>query len=145
MTATFAKVAKGLKVNDPAKFSDLVKLAAYQPEGDEPDEVKIATAFQEALKGRPWLADPDTSTTAAGAAKTASGGATGATQAQPGGKPGVGAERGQSVTSESSSASTHPDSRELQYCEIGGLLNAHGEQLSRFQFRSLVRTARHQA
>jgi len=95
----FAKVAKGLKVNDPTKLADLVKLAAYQPEGDEPDETKIAAAFQEALKGRTWLVDAP----AAGAATTAAG-AAGATQAQPSGKPGPGAERGQSVTSESSSS-----------------------------------------
>jgi hypothetical protein len=94
----YAKVAKGLKVNDPAKFADLVKLAAYQPEGDEPDEVKIATAFQEALKGRAWLVDAP----AAGAATTAAG-AAGAAQGQSGGKPGPGSERGQSVSSESNS------------------------------------------
>ncbi len=94
----FARVAKDLKVNDPAKFTDLVKLAAYQPEGDDPDEAKITAAFQEALKARPWLVDAE-STPAAGAAKAASGGANGATTAQPGGKPGPGADRGQSVES----------------------------------------------
>ena len=99
----FARVAKGLKVNDPAKFTDLVKLAAYTPEGDDPDEAKIAASFGEALKARPWLVDAETTTAAAGAAKAASGGANGATAAQLGGKPGVGAERGQSVTSESKS------------------------------------------
>jgi hypothetical protein len=98
----FAKVAKGLKVNDPAKFTDLVKLAAYQPEGDEPDEAKIATAFQEALKGRPWLVDGDPAKPAAGAAPAAAG-AAGATTTQAGGKPGPGAERGQSVSTESKS------------------------------------------
>ena len=95
----FANVAKGLKVNDASKFAALVKLAAYQPEGDEPDETKIATAFQEALEGRPWLVDGET---AAGAAQTAAG-AAGATTTQPVLKPGVGADRGQSVTSESKS------------------------------------------
>jgi len=99
----FAKVAKGLKVNDPAKFTDLVKLAAYLPEDDDPDEAKIAASFQEALKGRPWLVDSDRMQ-AAGAAKSASGEAFGANAAQLGGKPGVGAERGQSVTSESKSS-----------------------------------------
>jgi hypothetical protein len=101
----FAKVAKELRVNDPAKFTDLVKLAAYQPDGDEPDETKIAAAFQEALKGRPWLFDLDrTPAKPAAGAATSAAGAAGATTAQPGGKPGPGAERGQSVTSESNSA-----------------------------------------
>jgi FtsZ-binding cell division protein ZapB len=106
----FAKVAKGLRVNDPTKLTDLVKLANYAPEGDEPDEVKISAAFQEALKGRPWLVDAETTAatatttkSAAGAATTASGGATGATTTQTGGKPGPGAERGQSLSSEGKS------------------------------------------
>src|SRR5262249_36053227 len=104
----FANVAKSLRVTDSVKFADLVKLAAYQPEGDEPDETKITAAFQEALKGRSWLVDmPDAgaSKTAAGAAPNAAGaaGATHAHNQTQGGTPGPGAERGQSVTSECSS------------------------------------------
>src|SRR5262249_12463386 len=53
----YERVARGLKVGDPSKFADLVKLAGYQPEGDEPDEARITAAFQEALNGRPWLVD----------------------------------------------------------------------------------------
>jgi hypothetical protein len=98
----FATVAKTLKVNDPAKLMDLVKLAAYQPEGDEPDETKIATAFQAALKDRPWLVDVETKA-ATGVAKHAAGVANGTPSAQHGGKPGPGNDRGQSTTSESSS------------------------------------------
>jgi hypothetical protein len=94
----FARVAKGLRVTDPMKYADLVKLAAYKPEGNEPDETKIAMAFQEALKGRTWLVDA----VPADPAKPAPGGV-GATQAQPSGKPGPGAERGVSVPTESSS------------------------------------------
>jgi hypothetical protein len=97
--AAFARVAKGLKVTDPTKYADLVKLAAYQPEGDEPDDTKIATAFSEALKGRSWLVDAPPAapaTPAAGAAVASPGGQ--------GGKPGPGAERGQSTSSDSSSA-----------------------------------------
>jgi hypothetical protein len=93
----FAKVAKGLKVSDPTKFADLLKLASYQPEGDEPDEAKIAEAFQGALKGRPWLADGDA---APGGAKDAPGGDKGASATQAGGKPGPGADRGQSLESQ---------------------------------------------
>lgn len=53
----FSKVAQAFKVNDPAKLADLIKLASYQPETGEPDEVKIAAAFQETIKSRPWLQD----------------------------------------------------------------------------------------
>jgi chromosome segregation ATPase len=68
----FAKIAKALKVNNASKFADLVKLAAYQPEGDEPDEAKIAAAFGEALKSRPWLMDAaDAGKTAAATTTTA--------------------------------------------------------------------------
>jgi hypothetical protein len=96
--SAFTRVAKRFKVTDPTKFADLVKLAAYQPEGDEPDETKIATTFQEVLKGRSWLIDAEP----AGAGKPAAGAAV-ATPAQPSGKPGPGAERGQSVSSEGNS------------------------------------------
>jgi hypothetical protein len=96
--AAYARVAKALRVNDATRFADLVKLAAYQPEGEEPDETKIATAFTEALKGRPWLVDA----TPAGAGTTAAG-AAGTATASHGGKPGPGADRGQSTSSESNS------------------------------------------
>jgi hypothetical protein len=95
----FAKVAGTLKVSDPTKQADLVKLAGYAPEGDEPDEARITASFQEALKGRAWLVDAPP---APGGATNAPGGA-GATQAQSGGKPGPGADRGQSTQSESRS------------------------------------------
>jgi hypothetical protein len=97
--AAYGRVATGLKVNDPTRFADLVKLANYQPEGDEPDETKIAAAFTEALKGRPWLVDAPP----VEPAKPAPGGAQGANGTQSGGKPGPGAERGQSVSSDRSS------------------------------------------
>jgi len=100
---TYAKIAQGLNVKDEAKFADLVKLAAYQPETDDPDEAKITTAFSEALKGRPWLADSNSTAAAAGAATHASGGANGATTQTAAGKAGVGADRGQSVSTTSSS------------------------------------------
>jgi hypothetical protein len=97
----FATAAHALKVTDPTKFADLIKLAGYQPEGDEPDMAKITASFQEALKGRAWLVDVAKDETAAGAAKTAAG-AAGATAGQSGAKPGPGADRGQSVSSEQS-------------------------------------------
>ena len=77
-----------LQVNSVA---DLVKLAGYQPQGEEPDEAKIMASFQEALRGRAWLIDVPNEKPAPGGAKDAPGGA-GATQAQPGGKPGPGAD-----------------------------------------------------
>jgi predicted RNase H-like nuclease (RuvC/YqgF family) len=92
---SFEKVARTLSVNDPAKFADLVKLAGYQPEGEEPDEAKIAASFQEALKGRAWLVDQP----AADAAKIAPGGANGEATVQFGARPGPGADRGQSLSS----------------------------------------------
>jgi hypothetical protein len=94
----FAKVAGSLNVKDGTKQADLFALAKYQPEGDEPDETKIAASFTEALKGRPWLVDTPTTTEkpAAGAA-TNGAGASGAKEAQSGGKPGPGADRGQSL------------------------------------------------
>lgn len=93
----FAKVAQDLKVSDPTKIADLYALSGYKAEADQPDEAKLVETIQTALKGRPYFLD-----TAAGAAQTAPGGA-GATTAQLGGKPGPGAERGQSVTSEGKS------------------------------------------
>jgi chromosome segregation ATPase len=95
--AAFAKVAQGLKVSDPTKVADLYALSGYKAEADQPDEAKLVETIATALKGRPHFLD-----TAAGAASTAAG-AAGATQAQPGGKPGPGAERGQSVSTESKS------------------------------------------
>jgi len=100
---TFAKIAQGMNVKDEAKFADLVKLAAYQPESEEPDEAKITTAFLEALKGRPWLMETATAQYAAGAATTASGGANGATTQSTGEIPGPGADRGQSLNTNSNS------------------------------------------
>jgi hypothetical protein len=90
----YATVAHKLDVRDQTKFADLVKLSAYQPEGDEPDEEKITASFTAVLKDRPWLAEQ----TAAAAATTASGGASGTTTA----KAGAGSDRGQSISETSS-------------------------------------------
>ena len=95
--AAFAKVAQGMKVSDPTKVADLYALSGYKAEADEPDEAKLVETIGAALKGRPHFLDA-----AAGAATNAAG-AAGATTAQSGGKPGPGAERGQSVSTESKS------------------------------------------
>lgn len=97
--AVFAKVAAKHKVSDPAKVNDLWSLSGYKPEADQADEAKLTEVIGGALKGRPWFLD----NTAAGAATTASGGAHGTTAAQSAGTAGPGADRGQSVTSTSSS------------------------------------------
>ena len=55
----FDKVLTELKVTDPAKRRDLLKLANYVPEGDEPDEAKIKAKFSEEVKDRSYLLDPD--------------------------------------------------------------------------------------
>ena len=94
----FTEVARAAKVTDPARIADLYALSGYKPEGDEADRAKLGEVIAGALKGRPHFLDApavDPPKTAAGAA--------GATQTQPGGKPGPGAERGQSTSSESSS------------------------------------------
>jgi hypothetical protein len=101
--AAFADVARKLKVNDPVKQQDLIRIANYQPEGDEPDESKITAAYAEALKGRAWLVDAPLPPAAA---PIAPGGATVTAQAQSGAKPGPGADRGESVSATSSSAAT---------------------------------------
>ncbi len=78
----YETVARGLKVSDPARIADLITLASYSPEGDEPDFERIADCFQATLKARSWLLDPvdeprssETGTNAAGAATNAPGGA----------------------------------------------------------------------
>src|SRR3954469_23090569 len=38
----FERVARVLKVSDPVKLADLQKVVGYTPEGDEPDEARIA-------------------------------------------------------------------------------------------------------
>lgn len=96
----YEAVAKGLKVSDPARLADLAKLAAYQPDADEPDPAKIEATFREALKGRPWLVDQP----AADAATTAPGGAPGATTTQAPAVPGPGSDRGQSPSDSTTSA-----------------------------------------
>jgi hypothetical protein len=93
----FEKVAKGLKVSDPNRIADLYALSGYKPEGDTADEAQLAQVIGAALKGRPHFLDP-----APGGATTAAG-AAGASAAREGQKPGPGAERGQSVSSTSSS------------------------------------------
>jgi hypothetical protein len=95
----FAKVAKAQKVTDPNRIADLYALSGYKPDGDQADEAKLTEVITAALKGRPHFLDPPP----AGAGTTAPGGAQGANGAQPSGKPGPGAERGQSTQTEGSS------------------------------------------
>jgi hypothetical protein len=101
----YRNVLKTLKVSDPAKQADLLKLAEYKPEADEPDETKIIEVFGSALKGRPWLVDAEpaatttaapTTTTTAAPASRANGATT--TPAVATGKPGPGSDRGQSLS-----------------------------------------------
>jgi hypothetical protein len=94
----FERVARTLKVSDPVKYADLLTVARYAPEGDEPDESRIAATFGEALKGRPWLVDAEPKQPEPGGSTTAPGGA-GATDAARPAVPGPGADRGQSVSS----------------------------------------------
>lgn len=61
----YAKVAKALRVSHPGKLADLIMIAGYQPETDEPDEAKITAAFVETLKARPYLQDAPAPTPAA--------------------------------------------------------------------------------
>jgi hypothetical protein len=107
----YEKVAKGLKVTDPAKFADLLKLAGHTPEGNEPDEVKIAETFQDALKGRPWLVDAESPKPAPGGATNAPGGAIGATTETKPAVPGPGSDRGQSVSSTTSQPASRVSGR----------------------------------
>jgi predicted nuclease with TOPRIM domain len=91
----FETVAARLKVTDPTRQSDLWALTGYTPDTDEVDEKKITRVIQDALKGRPWLADAE-----AGASMIVPGGTHGAKFATEGaGRPGPGADRGQSITS----------------------------------------------
>jgi hypothetical protein len=101
----FNKVAKGMKVSDPTAQADLWALSGYKPEGDAPDESRIKEAIGATLKGRPRFldAEPDGSTTAAGAAN-------GGTQTTPA-KPGPGADRGQSLSQSPSQAPARPAGR----------------------------------
>src|SRR6185437_3432240 len=41
----YEKAAKALKVSDPTKFKDLLALARHEPDGDDPDDAKIAEVF----------------------------------------------------------------------------------------------------
>lgn len=112
----YEKVARTLDVTNPAKYADLLKLAGHAPESDDPDEAAIARTFRSALEGRPWLVEADpasasATTTAAqsaepGGSKLAPGGAHGAARHAPAtahagsnGRPGPGADRGQSLVS----------------------------------------------
>ena len=73
----FETVAKRLKVSDPTRLADLVKLSGFAPEDDEPDHEKITGSFAAALKDRTWLLDPEpTPTTPADAGKPAAEAAT---------------------------------------------------------------------
>jgi hypothetical protein len=104
----YENVARRLRINDPTKLADLLKLSGHTPAADEPDEAQITQTFQEVLKGRPWLVDAE-----AGASTRAPGGAT-ATRAattEPSGKPGPGADRGQSLASTTSPARTKTPGR----------------------------------
>jgi hypothetical protein len=95
----FAEAARAAKVSDPARIADLYTLSGYKPEGEEADKAKLAEVIGAALTSRPHFLDAPPS----GDGKTAAG-AAGATQASSGGKPGPGAERGTSTSSDSSSA-----------------------------------------
>jgi hypothetical protein len=95
----YEAVARQLKVSDPTKLADLLKLSGHAPEADEPDEAQISETFRAALQGRPWLVDDE-----AGASTQAPGGANANADAagipaEPGGRPGPGADRGQSLSS----------------------------------------------
>jgi hypothetical protein len=103
----FEKVAKAFNVTDPVKFADLIKLAGYTPDGDEPDEARITKTFEEALKERPYLVDAP----APGGATPAPGGATVATIPAEPGRPGPGNDRGQSLNSGSSQPAARPAGR----------------------------------
>jgi hypothetical protein len=98
---SFEKVARELKVGDPTKLADLIKLAAHPVEEDEPDEEEITAAFRAVLKGRPWLLDPEPAQPAAGAAPHAPGGTDGAATPHRVGRPGIGADRGDSLSTAS--------------------------------------------
>jgi hypothetical protein len=96
-STAFSAVAKGLKVSDPARLADLIALAKYTPEGDEPDHDKITEAFGAALKGRPYLLDPaETATTTPN--PNASREANGVTREQGRQTPAPGSSRGMSIT-----------------------------------------------
>jgi uncharacterized protein (UPF0335 family) len=107
----YEKVAKDLKVSDPAKFADLLKLAGHTADDDEPDEAAITSTFKETLKGRPWLVDAEPTQAAPGGATIAPGGANGASEETKPGVPGPGADRGQSVNSTTSLPATRPAGR----------------------------------
>jgi hypothetical protein len=94
----FAEVARGHKVTDPARIADLWSLSGYKPEGEEADKGKLSEVIAAALKSRPHYLDAPP----AGAGNAAAG-AAGAVQASSGGKPGPGADRGQSTSTDSSS------------------------------------------
>jgi predicted nucleic acid-binding Zn-ribbon protein len=96
--AAFTKVAQDLKVSDPNRIADLYALSGYKPETDQAENSKLAEVIQAALKGRPHFLDGPPS-----GGGTPAAGAAGATTAGQGGKPGPGSERGQSVSSTSSS------------------------------------------
>lgn len=92
--AAFAKVAQGLKVNDPAKVSDLYALSGYKAEADEPDEAKLVETIKAALTGRQHYLDPPPAPAPAAPA------------GKPAAPPAPGATRGQSVTSEGKNLAT---------------------------------------
>jgi hypothetical protein len=96
---TFAEVASAARVTDPARIADLYALSGYKPEGDEADTAKLGEIIGAALKSRPHFLDPPPA--GAGNAAAGAAGANGTTQS--GGKPGPGADRGQSTSTDSSS------------------------------------------
>jgi hypothetical protein len=99
----FDRIAAGLKVTDPTRQADLYALSGYTPESDDVDESKLIETVQGVLQGRPWFldAEPGGSTTAPGGAIP---GASTTTTPSAGnsGKPGPGADRGQSLSSSTS-------------------------------------------
>jgi hypothetical protein len=105
----YESVARGLKVTDPMKFADLVKLASHQSDGDEPDTAKVTASFQEALKARPWLVDAEECRPTQAYMNTVSTGAIGNLNDTTAADPGPGADRGQSL----SSSSCQPERRAI--------------------------------
>jgi FtsZ-binding cell division protein ZapB len=106
----FEKIAKGLKVTDPGRLADLISLARYAPEADDPDEEKITTTFAEALKGRSWLVDPEPAVAPPAAPHATNGTPKSAEAAKPN-PPAPGSDRGMSVESEAPTGKARKDGK----------------------------------
>ena len=99
----FETVAKQLKVTDPTRLADLVKLSGFAPQDDEPDHEKITGSFAAALKDRTWLLDTEPTTPAPTTPAPADAGKPAAEAAPPGpaapAPPAPGSDRGGSPAS----------------------------------------------